>query len=188
MALWKARSLSPEEKVRIVEQESETQMLENKESGSFVGIEDINMSDVYSSALDINVRGRYLSCALFILCCYVVIWGLLTFLSCLLQTNSFMELFNGGEIEQRVMEKTGCVDYSCTPWESGDTGFYQRQICYKFSKRISSSGEVKSTQQKSSLSDKNGWLVEEIITLNGVPYSDHFNVSTNTCHVLLVFM
>lgn len=56
MVLWKARSLSPEQKVQIVEQESETKSLQTDESGSFLGLDDVvSMSEVYSSPLSIPV-------------------------------------------------------------------------------------------------------------------------------------
>ena len=55
MALWKARSLSPEQKVQIVEEESETKSLQTEESGSFLGLDDVSMSEVYSSALSVPV-------------------------------------------------------------------------------------------------------------------------------------
>lgn len=92
--------------------------------------------------------------------------------------NFLMELFSGGEVDRRVMEKAGCLDYSCSPWEA-DKDLFGRQVCYKFDKRISSyRGEVTSTQQKSPLPDKNGWLIEEVLTLHGIPLSDHYNVWT----------
>lgn len=78
MALWRARSLSPEQKAVIAEEESDDkttlQMLEeeslssiksdddsenrslaSEESGSFLGIEDVSMSVVYSSVLSVPV-------------------------------------------------------------------------------------------------------------------------------------
>lgn len=79
MALWKARALSPEQKVRIVEEESDTKNLQvseedsmgknlqetdeetesksllTEESGSFLGVGDVSMSLVYSSVLSIPV-------------------------------------------------------------------------------------------------------------------------------------
>ena len=54
MALWKARSLSPEQKVRIVE-ESESKSLQTEETGSFLGLEDVYMPEVYSSVLSLPV-------------------------------------------------------------------------------------------------------------------------------------
>jgi hypothetical protein len=56
MALWRARSLTPEQKVRLVEDESETKDFQIEESGSFLGIEDAKMSEVFSSTKHIDVR------------------------------------------------------------------------------------------------------------------------------------
>ncbi|KAJ8437610.1 hypothetical protein Cgig2_005361 [Carnegiea gigantea] len=144
LALWRARSLSPEQKVKIVEEDSETTSLQTEEGGTFLGVEDVNMSEVYSSVVPMNF---------------------------------LMELFSGGEIDKRVMEKTGCINYSCSPWEQDKGDVYERQLCYKFDKHISSyRGEVTTTQQKSPLHDKNGWLIEEVLTLHGVPLGDYFNL------------
>lgn len=88
-----------------------------------------------------------------------------------------MELFNGGDLDHKAMERAGCHNYSCSPWESENSDVYGRQIYYRFDKRISRyRGEVTSTQQRSPLPDKNGWLVEEVMTLHGVPLDDYFNV------------
>ncbi|KAL0353336.1 UNVERIFIED_CONTAM: C2 and GRAM domain-containing protein [Sesamum angustifolium] len=182
MALWKARALTPEQKVQIVEEESdangihtaeeesiartlqssefegeakslqvvdeesEAKGLHTEESGSFLGVEDVNMSVVYSSVLSIP-------------------------------TSFFMELFRGSEIDRRVMERAGCLNYSPSPWESEKPDVYQRQLYYKFDKRISRyRGEVTSTQQKSRLPGKNGWLIEEVMTLHEIPLGDYFTL------------
>ncbi|CAN4106659.1 unnamed protein product [Withania somnifera] len=168
MALWKARALSPEQKVKIAEEEaeakslqmaeedsmaeaadddSESKSLQSEESGSFMGVEDINMSIVYSSVLSVP-------------------------------TEFFMELFSGGELDRKVMERVGCLNYSYSPWEESEKpDVYQRQLYYKFDKCISRyRGEVTSTQQRSRLSDKDGWLIEEVMTLHGVPLGDFFNL------------
>ncbi|CAN0908756.1 C2 and GRAM domain-containing protein At1g03370 [Linum grandiflorum] len=146
MALWKARSLSPEQKVRIVEEESETKILQSEESGSYLGTEDVSMSEVYSSSFSVP-------------------------------TNFLMELFGGGDLERKIMEKAGSLSYSYTPWESEKAEVYQRQIYFRFDKSISRyRGEVTSTQQKYLLADKKGWVVEEVMTLHGVPLGDYFNL------------
>ncbi|PIM98491.1 putative protein, contains GRAM domain [Handroanthus impetiginosus] len=174
MALWRARALTPEQKVQIVEEESEVngvqtaeeesvaknlpsaddvadeeseaKSLQTEENGSFLGVEDVNMSLVYCSTLA-------------------------------LPTSFFMELFRGSEIDRRVMERAGCLNYSHSPWESEKLDVYQRQLYYKFDKRISRyRGEVTSTQQKSRLSGRNGWLIEEIMTLHGIPLGDYFTL------------
>ena len=88
-----------------------------------------------------------------------------------------MELFSGGELDRKVMEKAGCQNYSFTPWESEKGDVYERQTHYRFDKSISRyRGETTNTQQKTPLSDRNGWIVEEVMTLQGVPLGDHFNV------------
>ncbi|KAF5191596.1 C2 and gram domain-containing protein [Thalictrum thalictroides] len=146
MALWKARLLTPEQKVQIVEEESEEKNLQTEESGTFIRLEDAPMSEVYSSLLP-------------------------------MPTNFFMELFNGDDTERKVMEKVGCVDYSHTPWELVKSDMYQRQICFKFDKHILRyGGEVTSTQQKYTSSNSNGWVVEEVMNLHGVPFGDYFTL------------
>lgn len=87
-----------------------------------------------------------------------------------------MELFGGNELEQKAMETAGCINYSQSPWESEKADIYERQIYFR-SKQISQyRGEVTSTQQKSRLSDIDGWAIEEVMTFHGIPLSDHFNV------------
>lgn len=87
-----------------------------------------------------------------------------------------MELFGGNELEQTAMEMAGCLNYSSSPWESEKADVYERQIYFR-SKQISHyRGEVTSTQQKSRLSENDGWVVEEVMTFHGIPLSDYFNV------------
>ncbi|XP_062113343.1 C2 and GRAM domain-containing protein At1g03370-like [Humulus lupulus] len=88
-----------------------------------------------------------------------------------------MKLFEGGELDRKVMEKAGCQNYSHTPWESEKCDVYERQTYYKFDKCISRyRGETRSSQQRSPLSDRNGWIIEEVMTLHGVPLGDYFNL------------
>lgn len=89
-----------------------------------------------------------------------------------------MELFSGGELDRRIMEKSGCLNYSYTPWVSEISDIYERALYYRFDKHISHyGGVVTSTQQRSPLLDGKGWLLEEVMNLHGVPLADHFNVS-----------
>lgn len=146
MALWKARSLTPEQKVQLIEEESEARSLVTEESGSFLGLEDVSLSEVYCSVLPVP-------------------------------TNFFLEVFGGEDLERKVMEKAGCLNYSYTPWESEKPDVYERQLYYRFDKRISRyRGEVTSTQQKSTLPDRDGWLIEEVMTLHAIPLGDYFNL------------
>lgn len=88
-----------------------------------------------------------------------------------------MEIFNGGELERKVADKTGCLNYSASPWELEKGDVYERQIYYGFNKKVSHfKGKVTITQQRSPLPDRNGWLVEEVKTVHGVPLGDYFIV------------
>lgn len=91
-----------------------------------------------------------------------------------------MEIFGGGELEKKIMEKVGCLNYSVTQWEAmGSDHVYMRHVSYKFSRQISIfGGEVISIQHKAPNADHNGWSVDEVMTLHCVPFGDHFRVST----------
>ncbi|XP_044436014.1 C2 and GRAM domain-containing protein At1g03370 isoform X1 [Triticum aestivum] len=108
---------------------------------------------------------------------------------------SLMEMFSGGQLEQKVMQKTGCLDYSSTEWELVGRNIYKRQISYKFDKALSRyGGEASTTQQKYALVNQDGWAIEEVMTLQGVLLGDFFNLQLkyhmanipskpNTCNV-----
>jgi len=149
MALWKARSLSTELKVQLAEEQSQTNSLQSEDSGIFVGIEDVKglqMTEVFSSTISTNMA-------------------------------SLMEVFEGGSLEMKVMEKVGCQKYSATQWESDKPNECQRQIHYKFSKKLSPvGGEVTGTQQKSPMPNKKGWIIEEVMELQGVLLGDFFTI------------
>lgn len=99
-----------------------------------------------------------------------------------------MELFSGGELDRMFMEKSGCVNYSYTPWVSENSDVYERAIYYKFEKRISRYRvEVTSTQQRSLLEGK-GWLLKEVKNFHGVPLGDFFNVSKPNLALFLGFL
>jgi len=61
MALWKARSLTPEQKMKFVEQESETKTLISEDSCPFLVVDDVSMSEIYSCSLPIPVISLSLS-------------------------------------------------------------------------------------------------------------------------------
>lgn len=102
----------------------------------------------------------------------------LFFLGAILQIKSLMRIFDGGELEHKVMSKSGCLNYVTTAWESVASDVYERRISYRFSRRISTfGGEVSCTQQKSPIPNDGGWVVHEIMALHDVPFADHFRVS-----------
>ena len=93
------------------------------------------------------------------------------------QVESLMEMFSGGQLEHKVMQKTGCLDYSSTEWELVSRNIFKRQISYKFDKALSRyGGEASTTQQKYALVNQDGWAIEEVMTLQGVLLGDFFNV------------
>ncbi|KAI4371189.1 hypothetical protein MLD38_019455 [Melastoma candidum] len=145
-ALWKARSLSSEQKVNTIEDESESKSLVNEENRSILGlggVEDVSLSEVHSSTLGMSF---------------------------------FMEVFSGEDTEYRIMEKAGCLNYSCTPWESEKPDGFERQVYFRFNKRDSHyRGEVTSSPQKSHPSE-NTRLLEEAMTLNEIPVGEYVNL------------
>ncbi|XP_058102506.1 C2 and GRAM domain-containing protein At5g50170-like isoform X2 [Magnolia sinica] len=91
--------------------------------------------------------------------------------------NSLMEIFDGGPFDRKIMGKVGCLNYNVTPWEAVSPDVYERHISYKFYRYISIfGGDVTSTQKKAPLTDGNGWIVDEVMTLHDVPFGDHFRV------------
>ncbi|KAF9589734.1 hypothetical protein IFM89_028643 [Coptis chinensis] len=167
MALWKAKSLGPEQKVQIAEEESESKPIQTEETGNVVDQEDVSMSEVYSSTISVPMK-------------------------------FFMDLFGGGYLDSKVMEKVGYLDYTHTSWESVKPDVYQRQIYYKFDKHISHyRGEATSTQQISPFYEGKGWLIEEVLNIQGIPQSDHFTIhiryqvedlpKPNTCTIQMFF-
>ncbi|KAL7138904.1 hypothetical protein ABFS83_09G014400 [Erythranthe nasuta] len=149
MALWRTRTLEPDQKAEIEEDERDGDggkafLLE--ESGPHFVVEDAKMTKVYTMELPLNIK-------------------------------SLMKMFEGGELEHKVMSKSGCLNYVTATWENVTSEVQERRVCYKFSHRISIfGGEVNSTQQKSTLPNDNGWIVNEIMTLQNVPFGDHFRV------------
>jgi len=94
-----------------------------------------------------------------------------------LQVSALMEMFSGGPLEHKVMERAGCVDYSATEWELLNRDVYQRRISFRFDKSLSRyGGEATTTQQKYNLPNQNDWIVEEVMTLQGVQNEDYSSV------------
>lgn len=163
--------------LQAADEDAEIKSLTAEDSGSYLGIDDVKMSLVYSSVLSIPVSfWRNFSHSLEVFhMTHLSIYKIK--LVGYFQASFFMELFGESDLDRKVMERAGCLNYSRSPWESEKSDVYQRQLYYKFDKHISQyKGEVTSTQQKSRLHEINGWLVEEIMTLHGVPLGDFFSV------------
>ncbi|KAJ4758652.1 C2 calcium/lipid-binding and GRAM domain containing protein [Rhynchospora pubera] len=149
VALWKARSLTPEQKVQIAAEESGDRHLSSEDSGQFLGFGDAKKTEIFCSVLHFDI-------------------------------NSLMEAFDGGPVELRVMEAVGCTQYTATEWETVRSDTYQRQTHYKCGKNLSAcGGEASSTQQKVPLGDgKKGWIIDEVMELQGVLLGDFYNIHT----------
>lgn len=148
MALWRTRTLPPDQKEQIVEEqlEKDEKLALSEDTASYLVVEDVQMSTVYSAELPVNVK-------------------------------SLMRMFDGGDLEHRVMSKSGCLNYATTSWETVAPDVSERQVSYKFNRFISVfGGEVTSTQQKTSIANGAGWIINEIMALHDVPFGDHFRV------------
>ncbi|XP_059304005.1 C2 and GRAM domain-containing protein At5g50170 [Lycium ferocissimum] len=148
IALWRTRTLPPDQKAQIVEeqQEEDEKNALSEDTASYMVVEDVQMSKVYSAELPLNVK-------------------------------SLMRMFDGGDLEQRVMSKSGCLNYATTSWETVAPDVSERQVSYKYNRFISVfGGEVTSTQQKSPIANGVGWIVNEIMALHAVPFGDQFRV------------
>ena len=105
-----------------------------------------------------------------------------------MQTKSLMELFNGGKLEHKIMGKSGCLDYATTAWEFIKPNVFERGVSYRFNRNVSIfGGEVACRQRKSPIANGEGWIIDEVMALQGVPFSDHFRVCDmeNENHQLL---
>ncbi|KAJ4959793.1 hypothetical protein NE237_019703 [Protea cynaroides] len=148
MALWRTRTLTTEQKGQRAEdwEDQDGRSILVEGDGKFSGFEDATMSKVYSAEHPVNIK-------------------------------SLMGMFDGGTLEHNVMVKSGCLNYETTSWEAVKPDIYERQISYKFNRHVSIfGGEVISVQQKFPTADGNGWTVGEVMTLNEVPFGDHFHV------------
>ncbi|KAF5182941.1 C2 and gram domain-containing protein [Thalictrum thalictroides] len=148
MALWRTRTLNPEIKGKMEEdqQDQDERYAQIEDSGPFLGLEDANMLKIYSVELPLKIK-------------------------------SLLEMFDGGELEHKVMGKSGCLNYTTTAWEVVRPDVFERHLSYKFNRNVSIfGGEVTSTQQKSRIVDGKGWIVDEVMILHDVPFGDHFRV------------
>jgi len=148
MALWRTRTLTPDQKAQIAEeqQEEDGKSVLLEDDNSCLVIDDAKMSRVYSIELPVEMK-------------------------------SLMQMFEGGDMEYKVMGKWGCLNYVTTAWEPIKPNAFERRICYKFNRQFSIfGGEVTCTQQKISLTNGKGWIVNEVMALHDIPFSDHFRV------------
>nr|XP_043608416.1 C2 and GRAM domain-containing protein At5g50170 [Erigeron canadensis] len=96
-----------------------------------------------------------------------------------LSVESVMEIFKGGKLEHKVMQKLSCLNYNTTNWEPvpDRLDVLERHLFYKFNKRVSSfGGDVTCAQKMSAATDGKGWIVTESMSLHDVPFGDHYYV------------
>ncbi|KAF3639337.1 C2 and GRAM domain-containing protein [Capsicum annuum] len=148
MALWRTRKLPPDQKEEIVKEQLEKD-------------EKLALTEDAASYLvveDVQMSKIYSA-------------------DLPVHVKSLMRMFDGGDLEHRVMSKSGCLNYATTSWETAAPDVSERQVSYKFNRFISVfGGEVTSTQQKSPIANGTGWIINEIMTLHDVPFGDHFRV------------
>ncbi|KAL4347535.1 hypothetical protein GQ457_17G019330 [Hibiscus cannabinus] len=150
MALWRTRTFTTDQRAEIAEEQQEQDEIPVilEDAGSILDVEDIEMSKIYTAELPICIT-------------------------------SVMEIFDGGELEHKIMEKSGCLNYVPTTWEQVEckSGVYERRVTYKFNRHVSIfGGEVTCKQQKCPTANDEGWIVNEVMLLHDVPFSDHFRV------------
>lgn len=103
-----------------------------------------------------------------------------------MQIKSLMDMFDGGYTEQKIMEKSGCLNYTATAWEPANSGDFERYVSYRFSRHVSIfGGEVACTQRKSPMPNDGGWIIREVMVLHDIPFADHFHVSYRSYLLIL---
>lgn len=148
MALWKTRTLSVDHRAQIVEEDQDV-------ADPFLLPEAVT---VVSDA-DALMMSKVYTCDL----------------PC--DVELVMKIFGGGELERKIMEKSGCLSYASTTWESKKQGVYERRLSYKYNHYVSVfGGGVTCAQQKSPAPNDEGWILNEIVALHDVPFGDHFRV------------
>ncbi|KAL1207247.1 C2 and GRAM domain-containing protein [Cardamine amara subsp. amara] len=148
MALWKTRTLSIDHRAQIAEDEQDV-------SDPFLMPEEVAVV----SDTDALKMSKVYTCDL----------------PC--KVEFVVKMFGGGELERKIMEKSGCLNYASTTWESKNPGGYERRLSYKYNHNVSAfGGGVTCAQQKSLAPDNEGWILNEIVALHDVPFGDHFRV------------
>ncbi|XP_017972261.1 PREDICTED: C2 and GRAM domain-containing protein At5g50170 isoform X1 [Theobroma cacao] len=148
MALWRTRTLTLDQKAQIAEEQQDQEE------------RPITLEEVGSIRdVEITKMSKIYSAELPI------------------SITSLMEIFDGGNLEHKIMEKSGCINYVTTIWEPVKPGVSERRISYKFNRHVSIfGGEVTCTQQKSPIANDEGWILNEVMVLHDVPFGDHFRV------------
>ncbi|GLJ25245.1 hypothetical protein SUGI_0483240 [Cryptomeria japonica] len=150
-AIWRSRTLSFEQQMEIIADADSDFVTEEKQADdteTFIGLEEANMSEVYSEKLPVTVE-------------------------------SLVSLYDKENLDEKIMNKMGCLNYMVTPWEQvGDNPrVTQRQQFYKLNHRFCHfDNQVTRIQQRNLSDDAQVCAIAELITLQAIPYGDHFQV------------
>ncbi|KAK4278602.1 hypothetical protein QN277_016430 [Acacia crassicarpa] len=69
------------------------------------------------------------------------------FQDCSLQMRSVMRIFDGGNLEHKIMHRIGCMNYETTTWEVVMPDVCEKRVSYQFNGHVSIfGGEVTCTQ------------------------------------------
>ncbi len=97
-----------------------------------------------------------------------------------LQAESVLSVFQNKDLNERVHEKLGLVDYKTTGWESVEQkpGVQRRQESYTLNRQISQFGSKVSCIQQITVTseDAKKIVIDDMLTLHDVPFGDHFQV------------
>ncbi|XP_048328980.2 C2 and GRAM domain-containing protein At5g50170 isoform X2 [Ziziphus jujuba] len=147
MSMWRTRNLTPEQKAQLAE--------EQEDQESFVMLDNSGPIQDLEDAKMTRVYSAELPFTM----------------------NSMVEIFDGGRLEHRIMEQSGCLNYSVTAWQSLKPDLQERRLSYKFSRHVPFFfGEVTCTQHRSPIANGGGWILDEVMALHGVPFCDHFRI------------
>jgi len=93
---------------------------------------------------------------------------------------SVLSVFQNKDLDERVHEKLGLVDYKSTVWESVEQkpGVQRRQESYTLNRQISQFGSKVSCIQQITVTseDAKKIVIDDMLTLHDVPFGDHFQV------------
>lgn len=95
------------------------------------------------------------------------------------QVESFIFLYDKEKLEKKITDKMGYVNYTTTPWEKVNDCpiLEQRQQFYKLNHCLCQFGSrVMCIQQRIFSDDAQECVLSENLTLQDVPFGDHFQV------------
>jgi len=93
---------------------------------------------------------------------------------------SVLSVYQNKDLDERVHEKLGLIDYKSTGWESVEQkpGVQRRQESYTLNRLISQFGSKVSCIKQITVTseDVKKIVIDDMLTLHDVPFGDHFQV------------